>query len=63
MDELDDVDVFTPDQYRELFGHEPEKLPFEDDMFGQNWTADHTIYQRCDKWALQDFIQASIRLE
>ena len=32
----EDVDVFTPEQYRELFGHEPEKFAFEEELFNQN---------------------------
>jgi hypothetical protein len=32
----EDVDVFTPDQFRELFGYEPEKFAFEMEEFGQN---------------------------
>ena len=35
-EELDDVDVFTVDQYRELFGQEPEKLPGDTGFFDQN---------------------------
>ena len=31
-----EVEVFTPDQFRELFGFEPEKLPGEDDLLDQN---------------------------
>ena len=27
----EEVEVFTPDQFRELFGFEPEKLPGEDE--------------------------------
>ena len=27
----EEVEEFTPDQFRELFGFEPEKLPGEDD--------------------------------
>lgn len=32
----EDVDIFTPEQYRELFGHEPEKFAFEENLFNQN---------------------------
>lgn len=32
----EEVDVFTPDQFRELFGFEPESLPGEEDFFNQN---------------------------
>ena len=35
-DELDDVEVFTVDQYRELFGQEPERLPGDPGFFEQN---------------------------
>ena len=37
-DELEEgVEVFTPEQYRELFGYDPVKLPGEeDDLFLQN---------------------------
>ena len=31
-----EVEVFTPDQFREIFGFEPEKLPGEDDLLDQN---------------------------
>ena len=34
--EAEGVDVFTPDQFRELFGFEPEKLEGEEDWFTQN---------------------------
>lgn len=32
----EEVEVYTPDQFRELFGFEPEKLPGEDDWIDQN---------------------------
>ena len=32
----EEVEVFTPHQFRELFGFEPEKLPGEDDWLDQN---------------------------
>ena len=32
----DEVDVFTPDQFRELFGFEPEMLEGEDQWFTQD---------------------------
>ena len=32
----EDVEEFTPDQFRELFGEEPVKMPGEDDWLTQN---------------------------
>ena len=32
----EEVEEFTPDQFREFFGFEPEKLPGEDDLLDQN---------------------------
>ena len=31
-----EVDVFTPEEFRELFGYEPEKLEGEEEWFAQN---------------------------
>ena len=31
-----DVDAFTPDQFRELFGYEPEMFAYEKEQLGQN---------------------------
>ena len=31
-----EVDMFTPEEFRELFGYEPEMLEGEDDWFSQN---------------------------